>query len=106
MELVLDIVSIALLAGGSFFGITGAIGLLRMPDFYTRIHPAGKSDTMAQSMILVALILQVEGLETFVKLALLMALIAITSPVATHALTLAAHLDGLVPWRQKESRHE
>ena len=100
MELVLDIISMALVAGGCFFGMTGAMGVLRMPDFYTRIHPAGKSDTMAQSMILAGLILQVGGLEELAKLALLMVLLAITSSVATHAITLGAHLDGLVPWRK------
>ncbi len=103
MELILDIVSMVLLAGGCFFSITGAMGVLRMPDFYTRIHPAGKSDTMAQSMIIAGLMLQVETLEEIAKLALLMALLGITSSVATHAITLAAHLDGLVPWRKKES---
>ena len=40
----LDYVSILFLSVGAFFGLTGAVGILRMPDFYTRIHPAGKSD--------------------------------------------------------------
>ena len=46
-----DVLTTIFLAGGVFFGFTGSLGILRMPDFYTRLHPAGKSDTLSQALI-------------------------------------------------------
>ena len=53
-----DYLSWALLAGGSFFCVTGAIGLLRLPDFYTRLHGAGIIDTLGAGLILIGLMTQ------------------------------------------------
>ena len=53
-----DYLSLVLLAGGSFFCVVGAIGLLRLPDFYTRLHGAGIIDTLGAGLILVGLMMQ------------------------------------------------
>ena len=92
-----QLLSAVLLAGGCFFALTGSIGIVRMPDFYTRVHPAGKSDTLAQFLILMGLVAQSEDPMVMAKLALLTALLFVTSPTATHAVTKAAYLDGLKP---------
>jgi len=55
-----DWITVVFLALGCFLDLTGAIGILRMPDFYTRLHPAGKSDTLAQLFIVIALLFQYE----------------------------------------------
>ena len=99
----LDIVAAVFLGIGCFFALTGAVGILRMPDFYSRLHPAGKNDTLAQALILVGLCLLVWGrydVMVIVKLLLIVATLFLTAPVATHAITRAAHLSGLEPWKE------
>ena len=107
MAVVLDTLTVVFLAVGSFFALTGAVGILRLPDFYSRIHPAGKSDTLAQLMILVGLVFQVfrnDSYDTFiaVKLILIVLLLFITSPTAVHAIARAAHLEEQNPKRDEQ----
>ena len=109
MDLFLELLTALFLAGGSFFAFTGAVGLLRMPDFYSRLHPAGKSDTLAQTLIMAGLVILVFSNESYtwmsaVKLGLLTVTLYVTAPVATHAITRAAHLSGLEPWKREEER--
>ena len=107
MDPFLEVLAALFLGAGCFFALTGAVGLLRMPDFYSRLHPAGKSDTLAQTLIMVGLAILVFGNESYtwmsaVKLALLTATLYVTAPVATHAITRVAHLSGLEPWKKEE----
>lgn len=92
------------LAAGCFFTIVAAIGVVRFPDFYSRIHPAGKADTLGQGLILLGLIIH-EGL-TFVSVKLLMIIvfIFIVNPTATHAIVKAAYLAGIKPWQKGDKR--
>ncbi|HEX9625893.1 MAG TPA: monovalent cation/H(+) antiporter subunit G [Acidiferrobacterales bacterium] len=99
-----DIVTSILLAVGCFVAISGGVGVLRMPDFYTRIHPAGKSDTLAQTSIMIALMVQAGPTLVSVKLALISLFLFITTPTATHAVARAAHVSGLKPWRPGDPR--
>ena len=87
----------ALLIGGSAFCVTGAIGLLRLPDFYTRLHGAGVVDTLGAGMILVGLMLQAGLSLVTVKLLFILFFILVTSPTATHAIAHAAHDRELEP---------
>lgn len=93
----LDIASAVLLGLGCVFALTGAVGILRMPDFYSRLHPAGKSDSFAQVLVLAGLMLQTSDPLIIAKLLLISLLLFVTSPTATHSITKAAHLDGLRP---------
>jgi multicomponent Na+:H+ antiporter subunit G len=88
--------SILLLAGGAFC-IVGAIGLLRMPDFYTRVHAASVNDTLGAGLILLGLVLRAGWTLAAAKLFILALLIFFTSPAATHALAKAALGRGLRP---------
>jgi multicomponent Na+:H+ antiporter subunit G len=100
--MLLDIASWACLLAGSFFVIVGAIGLLRLPDFYTRIHAASMTDTMGAWLILIGLMFQ-SGLSLVtVKLILVLAFLVLTSPLAGHVLAKAAFLRGLEPWRAED----
>lgn len=91
----------ALLAGGLFFIVAGAIGVLRLPDFYTRLHAVGKNDTLGVAMMVLGLAL-IEGLSrSSAKMLLIVLFIAIANPVATHALGRAAWRSGLQPWRRR-----
>lgn len=93
----IDMLSWALLMGGSFFGISGGIGLLRFPDFYTRMHAAGVTDTLCAALILLGLMLQAGWGLVLIKLFLILALLLLTSPTATHALARAALHSRLKP---------
>lgn len=91
-----------LLALGCFFIVVASIGIVRFPDFYSRMHPAGKSDTLGQFLILLGLIVY-EGFSLVsVKLLMIIILIFIVNPTATHALAKAAYLSGVKPWEKEE----
>jgi multicomponent Na+:H+ antiporter subunit G len=97
-----NVVAIALLAGGFFFVAAGAVGVVRLPDFYTRLHAVGKNDTLGVAMMLVGLVV-LEGLSrNSVKMLLIVVFIALANPVATHALGRAAWKTGLAPWKRED----
>lgn len=91
----LDVASGALLAAGGFFCVVGAVGLLRMPDFYTRTHAASVIETLGASLVIAGLMLQAGWTLASAKLAVLWLLIFFASPTATHALAKAAHGRGI-----------
>lgn len=97
MSAIIDLASWALLVGGGLFCIVGGIGLLRMPDFYTRVHAASVTDTLGAGLILLGLILQAGWTLVAAKLVIIGLLIFFTSPAATHALASAALGRGLAP---------
>ena len=92
-----DYLSWVLLARGSFFCVPGAIGLLRLPDFYTRLHGAGIVDTLGAGLILTGLMMQAGFSLVTVKLLFILFFVLITSPTATHAIAHAAYSRGLDP---------
>ncbi|MCB1501967.1 MAG: monovalent cation/H(+) antiporter subunit G [Bauldia sp.] len=82
---------------GTLFMIIGALGMVRMPDVFTRLHAASVSDTFGVGLILVGLIL-IGGLSLVsFKLAFLLAFLFLTGPVATHAVARAALDAGVKP---------
>lgn len=102
MSSVLEIASWILLAAGGLFSLVGGIGLLRMPDFYTRVHAASVTDTLGVCLILLGLALQSGWTLVTAKLVVIGLLILFTSPTATHALAKAALERGLQPQLGKE----
>lgn len=108
----MNILVVVLLLGGLTFFTGGAIGIIRMPDFYTRLHPAGKLDTMGQLMTMGALALYVvsdfsmANLLTGLKILLVTAIVFITSPTATHAIVDAGVRAGLEPWSKSGPRDD
>ena len=97
MAIWIDYLSGALLLAGSFFVVVGGIGVLRMPDVFTRLHAAGLTDTMGSFFILTGLMLRTQFDGVTLRLVLVLAFLWFTSPVATHALAKAALLGGLEP---------
>ena len=97
IELILNSISAGLLAAGSIFVLIGAFGLVRLPDFYTRLHAAGITDTLGAELILLALMFQAGLSLVTVKLILISLFIFFTSPTATHAVANAARVMGLKP---------
>jgi len=97
IQVFIDAASWALLAAGSLLVIVGAVGIVRMPDFYTRMHPAGVTDTLGIDLILMGLMLQAGFSLVTVKLVLIGAFLFFTSPTSTHAIANAALVAGLKP---------
>ncbi len=98
MDIVLDTITWVFLVGGSFFAIVGGIGIVRLPDFYTRLHGGGVTDTLGAGLILVGLMFQ-SGLElATIKLAMILGFLLITSPTSCHALAQAAMNQELKPF--------
>jgi multicomponent Na+:H+ antiporter subunit G len=104
----MDIIVVVLLICGLVFFAGGSIGILRLPDFYSRLHPAGKLDTAGQLFVMSALalhILQEPSLQNFLtatKVVLIVVFVFITSPTATHAIVDAGIRAGLRPWTKTE----
>ena len=98
MEQIVTILSWALLLGGAFFLLTGSLGMVRLPDVFTRMHAAGMTDTMGAGMIVVGLAVYNGADLVTVRLLLILAFLWFTSPVATHAVAKAALSGGLRPY--------
>lgn len=96
-EWLINMISGVLLLGGGSFGVIGGLGLLRFPDFYTRLHAAGMTDTLVALMIIAGLILQTGLTLLTLKLILILLFLLFTTPTASHALARAALADGLAP---------
>ncbi|MBE8540375.1 monovalent cation/H(+) antiporter subunit G [Geoglobus acetivorans] len=100
----LHVVSALLMFSGVFFMIAGALGIIRFPDFYTRLHAAGKCDTLGEVLIILGFIVY-EGFSFLsVKLLFLSFFILLANPVGTHALIRAAYLTGVKMWKKEESQ--
>ena len=97
MSAVLDILSWACLVAGGVFCVIGGIGLIRMPDFYTRVHAASVTETLGAGLTLLGLMFQAGLTLVCAKLIVIGVLILFMSPTATHALTRAARVRGLDP---------
>ncbi len=87
---------ICLVAGGAFC-VIGAIGLVRMPDFYTRVHAASVTDTVGAGLLLLGMMLQAGFSLVAVKLLMIGLLLFFANPTATHALVKAALARGIQP---------
>jgi multicomponent Na+:H+ antiporter subunit G len=98
MDLFLDILSWIFLLSGSFFAISGGIGVLRMPDLFTRLHAAGVTDTMGAGLILTGLMFQGGISLVTAKLVIILAFVWFSSPVSTYALARAALASGQEPF--------
>jgi multicomponent Na+:H+ antiporter subunit G len=101
--MILDLISIALIAAGLLFFLGAAVGIIRFPDFYTRMHAAGKGDTLSSLLIILGFALHefrhFDGMDfvLLLKLLSICGFIMITSPASTHALIDAGYEDGIEP---------
>jgi multicomponent Na+:H+ antiporter subunit G len=97
----MDILAGILLAAGLFFLAISCLGLIRLPDFYTRNHAAGKSGTLAAMLILLGLAIYHRFDITILRLLIIFLFFAVTGPTATHVVARAAFRMGLEPWTLK-----
>jgi multicomponent Na+:H+ antiporter subunit G len=101
---VIDLLSWALIASGAFFTVTGMIGLVRMPDLFTRLHAASVTDTLGAGLLCGGLILQAGPTLVAAKLVFILALLFFTGPAITHALAQAALHAGMKPLLDEDRR--
>ena len=97
IETALDILSWILLCLGGSFVLIGGIGVLRLPSFYTRLHAASLTETMATLLIFAGMMLQAGLSLATLKLAAIMVFLLLTGPTASYALANAALQSGMRP---------
>jgi multicomponent Na+:H+ antiporter subunit G len=95
--------AVIFVSAGVFFLFMGAVGLLRFPDFYTRMHAAGKADTLGSLLVLTGLAVY-GGLDLAgVKILFIGLFIFVTSPTATHAMARSALKNKMPLWTREKS---
>jgi multicomponent Na+:H+ antiporter subunit G len=93
-----DVITVLFMLAGFFFFSTSTLGLLRLPDFYTRLHATGKGDTLAVLYSLIGLAVY-HGLSlTSVKILFIAVFMFLAQPTATHAISRAAFRCEVEPW--------
>lgn len=103
MEMVLDLLSWASIITGGAFCVIGAIGVIRLPDVYCRMHAAGIIDTAGVGLILLGLAFQAGWTLVLAKLAMILIFILFTSPTSCHALCRAAAYAGVHPMHGEQT---
>lgn len=98
MSLLLELLSGACLLAGGLLCITGGVGMLRMPDFFARVHAAGVTETLATPLLLFGLALQMEWSLDLLKVLMILVFVLATNPTATHAMAKAALHGGQTPF--------
>jgi multicomponent Na+:H+ antiporter subunit G len=93
----LEFLSTACLVVGGALCLTGGVGLLRLPDFFSRVHAAGLTETLAAPLLLIGLMLQMDWSLDLFKVLMILVLILATNPTATHAMAKAALHGGYKP---------
>ena len=97
MDLTIEVISWILIVAGSAFNVIGAIGMVRFPDFWARLHAISVSDSAGVLLLLAGMALQ-SGLTLIsVKLVIIGIFLFITGPTSTHAVASAALVSGLRP---------
>ena len=97
-----QIIAIIFLLAGFFVTAIAVIGVLRLPDFYTRLHALGKVESFGLALTLTGLAVYSGFSLTSVKLLLIAAFIMLANPVGTYILAKAAYQAGVAPWTRKE----
>ena len=106
----LSVTTIILMVLGLFFFFAGSLGILRLPDFYSRLHAAGKCDSLAAVLMIIGLALynlnefSFGALLVSLKILMIAGFVFVTSPTATHAIIEAALVLGVKPWQRKRRR--
>ena len=95
-----DLASALVLAGGLFFMVVGALGVVRLPDAYNRIHAASICVTLGLSAMLLAACFHIGAAPIIMKSLITVTFIFVATPIGSHMLAKAAHDTNLPQWRQ------
>lgn len=94
----LDLLAAAMLLLGGAFCLLGAVGMIRMPDLYTRLQAATKTGTLGVGCLMVGVALHFETLGVGVRAILVIGFLFLTAPIAGHVIARAAYLSGTPRW--------
>jgi multicomponent Na+:H+ antiporter subunit G len=97
---VVNYIAIIFILFGFFFVSVAAIGVLRLPDFYTRMHASGKSETLGVMLTLIGFVIYNGFNLVSLKILLISLFILLANPIGTHAITRAAFYAGIKPWKK------
>lgn len=98
----LTVIGAILIITGAVFMLFGSIGVVRLPDFYSRTHAATNVDTLGIFLFVIGLAVKEGATLTTAKLVLVACFILLVNPVGTHALASSALVQGLKPWRRSK----
>ncbi|SEG15709.1 monovalent cation/H(+) antiporter subunit G [Vibrio hangzhouensis] len=98
----MEILTGILLCLGTFFVVVASLGVLRMPDLYTRMHASTKANTMGLTALLAAVAMGIPDVSVVSRVLGTMLFILLTAPVATHLLGKSMHANGYKMWRRKK----
>ncbi|MFC7077331.1 monovalent cation/H(+) antiporter subunit G [Haloarcula halophila] len=98
--------AVALGVLGAFFGLVAAVGIIRLPDVYTRAHAASKSDTLGAVLSIGAVALALQTDLSTIKAVFLLVFMFLTNPTAAHAIARAAQDQGIEPWTTDDREGE
>jgi multicomponent Na+:H+ antiporter subunit G len=95
-----DIVTALLIIAGGFFFLAGTVGLLRLPDVFTRLHALTKADNLGLGLITLGAAFQIDNPLQLVKLGLIWALVMVASATVAHLIGRSALQQGQQPWEK------
>lgn len=98
----LTIVAVALVLGGLFFLVVAAVGVLRLPDVFTRSHAVSLTDSFGALLLLTGLAVYQGFTLNALKIIVVLALLYLLNPIIAHATVRAALRAGLRPWRRDQ----
>ena len=98
----MSLVGIGFILVGLFFVLVAAIGVVRLPDVYTRSHAVGLTDSVGAFFLLLGLALYQGFSANLVKVLVVLVLLYLLNPVITHATVRAALRSGLKPWSKEK----
>lgn len=101
MNLIDALTSILVVAGALFF-LAGTVGLLRLPDVFTRLHALTKADNLGLGLVVIGVALQMEVWQDAFKLVGIWFLVLVSSATVAHLIGRYALLQGYEPWEKEE----
>ncbi|MFW6458032.1 MAG: monovalent cation/H(+) antiporter subunit G [Halodesulfurarchaeum sp.] len=96
-----EVLALVLVAGGLFFSLVAVVGIIRLPDLYSRAHATSKSDTLGSILSLAGVALAIGMDVTALKTVILLVFMLVTNPTAAHAITRAAYDQKITPWTRE-----
>jgi multicomponent Na+:H+ antiporter subunit G len=108
----INYLTMILMASGMFFFFATTVGVLRFPDFYSRMHAAGKGDTLSSLLMLLGLAIynlqhiSVGNVLVSTKIMFVLVFIFLASPTATHAIIDAGYASEVKPWAKENNPEE
>lgn len=97
-----DAITAVCIAVGCFFFLAGTVGLLRLPDVFTRLHALTKADNLGLGLVVIGAAFQAESIATLLRLGLIWLLVMISSATVSHLIARKSLLQGQKPWEKSQ----